>query len=83
MSCPKYTYEVGTDFGDDISGFGENSDEIVREELESQLWSLFSNSSVWTTSTAYDWTQVSDEARSQNGNVKVRAEPERIIPPGS
>ena len=79
MSCPSYSYEIGSSFDDEISEFSG----AVREELESQLWSLFSDPSVWTSSTDYDWTQVSSEAR-ENDDAKHRvvAEEESLIPPG-
>ena len=79
MSCPSYSYEIGSSLENEISGFSGN----VREELESQLWSLFSDPSVWTSSTDYDWTQVSAEAK-ENDDAKHRvvAEQESLIPPG-
>ena len=81
MTCHEYSYSIGTEFGDDISGFGSDGDQVVRDELESQLWRLFSNNSVWTSSTTYDWGQISDEARmSEDIQVEV---PERNIPPGT
>ena len=82
MTCKDYSYSIGTEFGDDISGFGSDGDQIVRDELESQLWRLFSNNSVWTSSTTYDWGQISDEAMSEKSDGMVRAEPARIVPPG-
>ena len=81
MSCPGYSYTIGTTFSDDISG--AVVDDIVQEELQSQLWSLFSNSSAWSPSTEYDWTQISDDARSEEGTLKVKAEPDTLVPPGS
>ena len=79
MSCPGYSYTIGTTFSDDISGV--DVDDIIQEELHSQLWSLFSNSSAWSSSTEYDWAQISDDARSENGNSEV--EPDTLVPPGS
>ena len=79
MSCPDYTYEIGTEFGEDISG----ADPFVQEELQSQLWNLFNDSSVWTSSTEYDWGQISDDARMpKNGKQKVKEVPDSFVPPG-
>ena len=83
MTCHEYSYSIGTEFGEEISGFGgADGDQMVRDELESQLWRLFSNNSVWTSSTTYDWGQISDEAMSEKTDGMVRAEPARIVPPG-
>jgi len=80
MSCPSYSYEIGSALEDEISEFSG----AVREELETQLWILFSDPSVWTSSTDYDWTQVSTEARENDDEAKHRvvAEEETLIPPG-
>ena len=84
MTCHEYSYSIGTEFGEEISGFGgADGDQMVRDELESQLWRLFSNNSVWTSSTKYDWGQISDEAMSENINGKVKVEQERNVPPGT
>ena len=87
MSCPEYSYQIGTKFDEEIS----EADPIVQEELESQLWKMFNDSSVWTSSTSYDWGQISDDAKvqisddgrmSKNGEQKVKAVPESFVPPG-
>jgi len=84
MTCHEYSYSIGTEFGEEISGFDvSDGDQIVRDELESQLWGLFSNNSVWTSSTTYDWSQISVEAMSEKTDVMVRAEPAKFVPPGS
>ena len=82
MTCHEYSYSIGTEFGEEISGFDvSDGDQIVRDELESQLWSLFSSSS-WSSLTTYDWSQISVEAMSEKSDGMVRAEPARIVPPG-
>ena len=77
MKCP-YSYSVGTMFSQQIQS-GVDIDHSVGEEMKQQLWELFKGTN---TTTDYDWTHVSSEAKLEITTDTKTDELVAEVPPG-
>ena len=79
QTTTKCSYEqtIGTSFSESASE-GMSVSESVKDAIKAGLFDIFSNNLEISTTTGYDWTQASENTKSEQTTVKIEAE----APPG-
>ena len=72
-----FSQTIGTAYSESVS-YGMSVSAGVEYALEAQFWTLFSESMGMSLTTGYDWTQTSDETKSEQITITVEAS----APPG-